>query len=108
MSTPPRHRPMRTPTLWLGLVALGCASLSAHAQTDAPQPDASQPQQVANTGTDSGTHTSVSTKDWLQAQSSRAQASPVRQTLSGPVLSKVHERYVKSFAEPIPRKLNDK
>jgi len=35
------------------------------------------------------------------AQASRKQASATRQTLSGPVLSAVHERYVKSFAQPV-------
>jgi hypothetical protein len=41
------------------------------------------------------------TRAWLGAQASRKQASATRQTLSGPVLSAVHERYVKSFAQPV-------
>ncbi len=41
------------------------------------------------------------TRAWLGAQSGRKQASSTRQTLSGPVMSTVHDRYVKSFAQPI-------
>jgi Protein of unknown function (DUF3613) len=41
------------------------------------------------------------TRAWLGAQASRKQASQTRQSLSGPVMSTVHERYVKSFSQPV-------
>ncbi len=43
------------------------------------------------------------TRSWLSAQGSRKQASRTRQTLSGPVMSTVHERYVKSFSQEVER-----
>lgn len=43
------------------------------------------------------------TRSWLGAQTSRKQASRTRQTLSGPVMSTVHERYVKSFSQEVDR-----
>lgn len=46
-------------------------------------------------------------RNWLQAQGSREQASATPPTLSGPVMRRVHERYVKSFEQPIPEKLAD-
>lgn len=39
---------------------------------------------------------------WLAAQASGQQASAQPPTLSGPVLRKVHERYVNSFGQAIP------
>jgi Protein of unknown function (DUF3613) len=41
------------------------------------------------------------TRAWLGAQAGRKQGSQTRQSLSGPVMSTVHDRYVKSFAQPI-------
>ncbi len=46
-------------------------------------------------------------RSWLQAQGSREQASATPPTLSGPVMRRVHERYVKSFEQPIPERLAD-
>lgn len=49
----------------------------------------------------------VESRRWLQAQGSREQASATQPTLSGPVMRRVHERYLKSFEQPIPEKLAD-
>jgi hypothetical protein len=41
-------------------------------------------------------------KAWLQLQSSGEAASAQAQPLSGPVMDRVHERYLKSFTHPVP------
>lgn len=46
-----------------------------------------------------------STRSWLALQASGAQASATPPILSGPVLGKVYERYVNSFAIPIPAEI---
>lgn len=43
-----------------------------------------------------------SVKAWLALQPSGSQASKYKQTLSGPVLDKVYDRYKDSFGRPIP------
>lgn len=45
---------------------------------------------------------SSSVKSWLALQPSGSQASKYKQTLSGPVLDKVYDRYTDSFSRPIP------
>lgn len=40
-------------------------------------------------------------RQWLNSQAQRQQASATRQTLSGPAMKAVHERYVRSFTTPI-------
>ncbi len=40
-------------------------------------------------------------RQWLRAQSTREQASATRPTLSGPAMTAVHERYMRSFTAPI-------
>lgn len=49
----------------------------------------------------------VTTRQWVQAQGQREQASATRQTLSGPVMRRVHDRYLKSFEADIPTRLRD-
>lgn len=51
-----------------------------------------EPQQTAQSGT----------KAWLDAQRGGQLASAQRQPLSGPVMEKIYERYVKSFGQAIP------
>lgn len=41
-------------------------------------------------------------KAWLELQSSGRAASPQAQPLSGPVMDRAHERYLKSFTHPMP------
>lgn len=43
------------------------------------------------------------TKSWLEIQRSGSQASEHSQTLSGPVLHEVYDRYKASFSHPIPK-----
>lgn len=40
-------------------------------------------------------------RQWLRHQAQREQASPQRQTLTGPAMKAVHDRYVRSFTTPI-------
>ncbi|MGH8497609.1 MAG: DUF3613 domain-containing protein, partial [Methylococcales bacterium] len=41
-------------------------------------------------------------RQWMELQRSGVAASLIRQTVSGPVAEKIHERYVQSFTHPIP------
>lgn len=41
-------------------------------------------------------------KTWLELQSSGEAASAQAQPLSGPVMDRVQERYLKSFSHPVP------
>jgi hypothetical protein len=47
-------------------------------------------------------HASSSTQQWLELQRSGNAASSQAQPLSGEVMDKVHQRYIKSFEKPIP------
>ncbi|WP_024930503.1 DUF3613 domain-containing protein [Methylophilus sp. OH31] len=42
------------------------------------------------------------TQQWLELQRSGKAASPQAQPVSGEVMDKVHNRYIKSFEKPIP------
>ena len=42
------------------------------------------------------------TSKWLEMQRSGSQASKQKQTLSGPVMENIYERYKESFNHPIP------
>lgn len=42
------------------------------------------------------------TQQWLELQRSGRSASPQAQPISGEVMDKVHQRYLKSFEKPIP------
>lgn len=41
-------------------------------------------------------------KAWLELQSSGNAASEQPQSLSGPAMDRIHERYLKNFSHPIP------
>jgi hypothetical protein len=47
-------------------------------------------------------HEPSPTQKWLELQRSGVSASPQPQPISGEVMDKVHQRYVKSFEKPIP------
>lgn len=49
----------------------------------------------------------LGTRQWLQAQGNREQASANRPTLSGPALRRVNNRYLKTFEVEIPQQLRD-
>lgn len=51
--------------------------------------------------------TGKATRQWLQGQSSREQASATRPTLSGPALRRVHDRYLRTFEVDIPQQLRE-
>lgn len=51
--------------------------------------------------------TGRATRQWLQSQSSREQASAARPTLSGPALRRVHDRYLRTFEVDIPQQLRE-
>jgi hypothetical protein len=46
-------------------------------------------------------------REWIAQQASRKQASTTKQTLSGPIMGKVHGRYLESFTRPVPDRLRD-
>lgn len=50
--------------------------------------------------------TGESTKTWLDLQRSGNQASSHAQPISGPVMLRSYERYLKSFERPIPDKFD--
>lgn len=51
--------------------------------------------------------TGKATRQWLQGQSGREQASANRPSLSGPALRRVHERYLRTFEVDIPQQLRE-
>jgi len=98
---------IRTSTVLL--LASACFMVStAHAQnalsTDAK---ASEPEVNSEQSEDKPIADGHATRDWTQRQASRKQASSIKQTLSGPVMDKVHERYVDSFSKAVPDRLRD-
>jgi hypothetical protein len=78
----------------LAVLAL-CTSLHAALAAAQAAPASSAPESGADT------------RVWLRAQSQRGQASNTQQTLSGPVMRRVHDRYLKSFEQPVPERLSD-
>lgn len=84
----------------------GLLTTNAMAQEHSSAASASAPEVPQRLNPKPAIASGNSTKAWLAAQGSRQDASETRQTLSGPVLSKVHERYVKSFTMPVPERLS--
>ncbi|MEY2842388.1 MAG: hypothetical protein RI920_425 [Pseudomonadota bacterium] len=79
------------------LLALGSALAQAQnspAHEVAPEAHSDEPQELRVGKGDA-------TRTWLGTQASRKQASSTRQTLSGPVMSTVNQRYVKSFGHEV-------
>jgi hypothetical protein len=108
----------------LAAVLMGClmmasaqssAQVQAEKQTVASSASTSQAETMPGTTSSEETQGPESpdiangqaTQGWLSAQAGRKQASRTRQTLSGPVMSKVHERYLESFKRAIPDRLRD-
>lgn len=92
------------PLAWLTLSALLTlmAAPGVHAQSSETSPAATAP--ATPTEADPVETPAVPVGDqsrkWLRSQAAREQASPTRQTQSGPVMKAVHERYVRSFTAP--------
>lgn len=86
------------------LVLLPLAQGAAHADT-LPADSLGQTESAQTTA--SAPATGVTTRQWVNTQGQREQASATRQTLSGPVMRRVHERYLKSFEAEVPTRLRD-
>jgi len=101
MTTTPTLRSLRAA---LALLTLASAQVTAHAELP-PADGNAQPEtpQAAPAAPATG----VTTRQWVHAQGQREQASATRQTLSGPVMRRVHERYLKSFETEVPTRLRD-
>jgi len=48
------------------------------------------------------------TRQWLDMQREGTQASQQAQTLPGPVMDQVYQRYIKSFGHPIPERYEER
>lgn len=87
-STPSYPGFVSAAVLLMLLCALPLHALAASSEETAPPPDSSEIQPA--------------TKAWLDLQSSGEAASDQSQTLSGPAMDRIHERYLKNFTHPIP------
>lgn len=108
-TTPILHR-LRTALGVLALLPLAWAQGTAHADTQADTPTADGSAQHGSAQaapTPPAPATGVITRQWVNAQGQREQASATRQTLSGPVMRRVHDRYLKSFETEVPTRLRD-
>lgn len=106
-------------SILLGLGLLAAVNLPAHGQQSVTHVIVAPPAAAAMAASGAASvqsnparkptplHRDGSTRSWLQAQASGEQASAARPALSGPVLRKVHERYVNSFGTPIPERVGD-
>lgn len=74
--------------LFMMLCALSLQALAASEEETAPASE--------------NTHAQPKTRAWLELQSSGEAASEQPQTLSGPAMERIHERYLKNFTHPIP------
>jgi hypothetical protein len=79
---------LKLPLIW----AVLATSLSAFADTD------TQKSQDGETVYEIGSQT----RQWLDMQRDGSQASRQAQTLPGPVMDQVYQRYIKSFGHPVP------
>ena len=89
----------------LALVALLPSTIGV-AHADSPPADGSQSSEVAHMAA-SAPAIGVTTRQWVQAQGQREKASATRQTLSGPAMRRVHDRYLKSFETDVATRLRD-
>lgn len=104
MTTLPLLHRLRAALGLLTLLPLALAQGMAHADT--PPAENSVPPESAQTAPVAPA-TGVTTRQWVAAQGQREQASATRQTLSGPVMRRVHDRYLKSFETEVPTRLRD-
>lgn len=78
----------------LFLVLLGLSIGSAMAEGE----KGNEPQTISSTNAQKPSPV----QQWLELQRSGKAASPQAQPMSGEVMEKVHQRYLKSFEKPIP------
>lgn len=79
------------------------ASAQSTGMNEAPVSGA--PDAQANTSTEPPV--GAQTHAWVRAQAQREQASRQPQAMSGAVMQRVHERYLKSFETPVPTRVRD-
>ncbi len=74
------------------LIGFACAPLhAADTQVDTALPSA-----------ESADGHGAGTRQWLEMQRSGQSASPNKQTLSGPAMKKIHDKYIDGFSQPVP------
>lgn len=99
----PRHLPLLL-SVMLALIAPQAVRAQEYPGKPAPVPAtsaaASSPTQVAQNVDTRPDTPGQQSRQWLRAQAERELASPNRQTLTGPAMRAVHDRYVSSFATP--------
>ncbi len=61
--------------------------------------------QAAEPATPAGDIPGATARGWLQLQADGGQASARRQTLSGEAMSRIYDRYLRSFTLPIPARM---
>lgn len=79
------------------LISLLALSLQAYAPNAAADAE--------HAGTEHAQQPSL-TETWLKLQREGEQASPRRQTLSGPAMDNINKRYLDSFTRPIPERFD--
>lgn len=94
--------------LWGGALSASAQTAPAQAPAATPvpaAPDAAAEEQDPPEAPEppKGFHT----RAWIKAQGEREQASRRAQPMSGPVMQRVHERYLKSFEVPVPTRIRD-
>ena len=104
-------------TLALGFALAAGTGVSHAAEGQEPTPAAPSASTAASTAATTAATTeataqvteasSSTVRRWVAAQGQREQASATRQTLSGPVMRRVHDRYLKSFEQDIPTRVRD-
>lgn len=104
MTTTPARQRLGTCTTFALLASLSLTLGVAHADT-LPADGGTAPGTVQQA--QPAPETGTMTRQWVQAQGQREQASATRQTLSGPVMRRVHDRYLKSFETDVPTRLRD-
>lgn len=83
----------------MGALAAGLVSLAAWAQTPAGDPLRHPEAEAAPPGS-----MGTATRHWLALQRDGRLAAGKPQALPGPVMEKIHERYLNSFTHPVPER----
>jgi hypothetical protein len=94
----------------VSLCLFGASTLLALSAMAADEPSATTPApghvvEADTSATETDIANGQSTHQWLTGQSSGKQASKQPPKLSGPVMTKIHQRYVDSFGKAIPEQL---
>jgi hypothetical protein len=93
------------------MLGMSVFALNGHLHAQALSPDSERPgpapvnSDVSWGMRDMDIASGSATRQWLSKQETAANASAHRQTLSGPAMSRVYERYLKTFEQAVPEKL---